>query len=41
VPLAGFTSWCADGKLHDAPTIAALHLAQAFIQNERNAKRPR
>lgn len=41
VPLASFTSLCANGELHDAPTIAALHLAQAFIQNERNVKRLR
>jgi len=31
VSLASFTSLCAAGELHDAPTIAALCLAQKFL----------
>lgn len=31
VSLASFTSLCAAGELHDAPTIAALCLAQQFL----------
>jgi hypothetical protein len=41
VSLAGFPSLCAAGELHDAPTIAALCLAQDFLGTERDAQPPR
>jgi ADP-ribose diphosphatase len=37
VPLTSFISLCAAGELHDAPTIAALCLAQNFVGAERDA----
>jgi ADP-ribose diphosphatase len=41
VSLAGFTLLCAAGELHDAPTIAALCLAQNFLGAERDTQPPR